>query len=267
MRKPVKLFIVEGENRDYRFLNEMLRCFMVGKYKTAVVAIPAAQNLYMLYEKLAEDDFETDVVEVLRESVPEACDRLKGICRREIDEVYLFFDLDAHQNNLPSGGVDAYDVIEQMLHFFDNETEHGRLYINYPMVEALYDFRRGQCEAFSKCYVPVDFGEEYKRLVSEGNMVSASHMGFEQWKDAIEVFAVRVKCLLGLEELSFDLYRKTVTTISIFESERTLCENTASVFVLCAFPEFLLDYFRVDFWNSRVRMSHFIFGNCPKHGR
>ena len=31
--------------------------------------------------------------------------------------------------------------IKQMINFFDNETEHGKLYINYPMIESYKHFK------------------------------------------------------------------------------------------------------------------------------
>lgn len=152
MADPVKLFIVEGESRDYRFVNEMTNCFLKGRYKTKVINLPAAQNIYMLYQKLVEDGFETDVVEVLRGTVKGASRILKGISRQDIDEVYLFFDYDVHQNNLKSE-IEPSMIITDMLKTFDNETENGRLYISYPMVEALFDYRVNDCLAFSNCFI------------------------------------------------------------------------------------------------------------------
>ena len=43
---------------------------------------------------------------------------------------------------------------------------------------------------------------------------------------------------------------------SIYEIEKDIFENENKVFVLSSFPEFLFDYFNVDFWNS-----HFIKTN------
>ena len=77
MNSPVTLFIVEGEARDRRFANEMKQCFLRPRDDLRVVCLPASQNIYMLYQRLAADDFETDVVEVLRESVPAAAKSLQ----------------------------------------------------------------------------------------------------------------------------------------------------------------------------------------------
>ena len=80
MRKPVKLFIVEGEDRDYRFVNDMVECFFKGRYSSTIINLPASQNIYMLYQKILKDEFETDVVEVLKETVEEAKIKLAKKC-------------------------------------------------------------------------------------------------------------------------------------------------------------------------------------------
>ncbi len=265
MREPITLFIVEGEKRDYRFAKEMERCFFVrGRHKITVISVPASQNVYMLYEQLREDDFDTDVVEILRERVPDARAKLEGVSRHSIDQIYLFFDFDPHQDNLTENGVASLDAIDTMLQVFDNETEHGKLFISYPMVEALYDYRRDCCQAFSGCFIPIDDVPDYKRMAGDGNDNASEHMEHNQWKEVIEVFALRVKCLLGLSSMSYELYRKKVTPLVLFQAQRKVYELRERVFVLSAFPEFLLDYFKRDFWNSHVKRTRYSFERCEK---
>ena len=81
----------------------------------------------MLWKKLKEDDFDTDIIEVLREEHEELKRQLEGINRDDFSEVYLFFDYDGHQNNLSED--DDSDVLEQMLVSFDEEL-HQRIYRN-----------------------------------------------------------------------------------------------------------------------------------------
>lgn len=78
----------------------------------------------MLWKKLEADDFETDIIEVLRESSKELQKLLEGLSREDFSEVFLFFDYDAHQTNL--GNADGQDALKQMLESFDNETENGK---------------------------------------------------------------------------------------------------------------------------------------------
>lgn len=261
MPSPVTLLIVEGEARDLRFAHWMQEHFLTGSGELRVVCLPAEQNIYMLYQKLAADDFETDVVEVLRESVPHAAECLSGISRDSVDQVYLFFDYDPHQNNVSHEDADA--MLEELITAFDNENEGGKLYISYPMVEALYDYRAGQCQSHSGCFVSAEDIPSYKRLSAEGNVNTDGRLGFPQWSDLISAFALRCKCLLDMDALSFDSYRERVTVAALYHEEMRLLREEGKVFVLSAFPEFLLDYFGPKFFNTRATMRNPKFDECP----
>lgn len=210
MNKPVKLFIVEGEDRDLRFVTEMAHCFFShGRYETRVLSLSAQQNIYMLYQILKQDSFESDIVEVLRENVDNARTTLANVSRQEIDEIYLFFDYDIHQDNIRhiSDSETPESVIRTLLRTFDNETENGKLYISYPMVEALYDCYDSMCQAFSACYVDIDSMSAYKTRSGDNNPIASSHMDILAWKNALNVFTLRVGCLFERPSLSFSEYR------------------------------------------------------------
>jgi hypothetical protein len=49
-------------------------------------------------------------------------------------QIFLFFDYD-FQNNI--GLKNLNPILNKMLDFFDDETDNGKLYINYPMIESL----------------------------------------------------------------------------------------------------------------------------------
>ena len=265
MSKRTVLFIVEGENRDYRFITEMTQCFLKGKYETKVISLAAAQNIYMLYQKLTEDEFNTDVVEVLREQSEDVADQLEGVERQDISEIYLFFDYDIQEHNLTINlDADANSVIEEMLDFFDNETENGKLYISYPMVEALYDYKEGLCESFTGCYIPFSELGNYKFLSGKDNPNASIHFKIEEWKTIIRVFVVRLQCLLLVDRIDFAWYRENVSSKNIYQCEKELSKKKQIVFVLSAFPEFLLDYFKIDFWNSMVKYSNQKYNSCCK---
>ena len=264
MGKPVKCFIVEGENRDIHFIKEMSQVFFKGRYESVVISLPAARNIYMLYEAMEKDNFETDLIELLREEVGEAREALEGVSRQNIDEVYLFFDFDIHQDNLPDG-EDPMVVLEKMIRFFDNETENGKLYVSYPMVEAIYDFKDGQCDPHTACWYPINRIGEYKRAVGDENRKAGSHFSkYEEWQMLISIFGLRVKCLFDLGKIDFSHYKSSITVKTVFERQKAMVEKFGLVFILSAFPEFLLDYFRSDFWRKHITRHKHKFDNCPK---
>ena len=261
MSEAIKLFIVEGEDRDLRFIKEMTQIFFRGKFSAKIIQLPAAQNIYMLYQKLEEDCFETEVVEVVRDTVKEAEFVLNGIQRQEIDEVYLFFDYDLHNNNLKKD-KNADEILISMLQFFNNETDNGKLYISYPMVEALYDYRDGMCQPFSNCFVKCNDICRYKDLSGNNNPKACMHRDIREWKMILAIFALRINCLFG-ESCSFEYYRNSVFPDTILREQQKIVKENQKVFVLSALPEFLLDYFKIDFWNTMVNLTKFRFIDCP----
>lgn len=100
-----------------------------------------------------------------------------------------FFSLiiDVHQTNL--GRADDGDVINQMLESFDNETENGKLYISYPMVEALRDFEAGKCGNGDNCFVEISVLAEYKNISSRNSLnPHFRDYNIDVWKEIIDVF-------------------------------------------------------------------------------
>lgn len=264
MSKPVKCFIVEGVSRDYRFVKDMSATFFKGKYESVVICLPAAQNIYMLYEKMVNDSFETDLIELLREDIQEAAKVLDGITRQSIDEVYLFFDYDIHQDNLLCGHT-PLNALYEMINYFDNETENGKLYISYPMVEAVYDYKEGQCDTFTKCWYPLDKIGDYKMLSGKENAMASRHfLKYNEWRMIIAVFGLRIECLFDLSKIDYVYYSKNVTVKSIYERQKEMMNETNSIFILSAFPEFLLDYFRRDFWTKHINRHNNSYDECPK---
>ena len=64
--RDYKAFIVEGEVREPQIIDNISKVFFShGNVK--IITLPAGENIYMLWKKLKEDDFNTDIIEVLRE--------------------------------------------------------------------------------------------------------------------------------------------------------------------------------------------------------
>jgi hypothetical protein len=260
--KDYKAFIVEGEAREPQVIDNISKVFFKqGNFK--IITLPAGENIYMLWKKLKADDFDTDIIEVLRESNKKIREQLEGLSRDDFSEVFLFFDYDAHQTNL--GESDGDDVINQMLESFDNETENGKLYISYPMVEALRDFKAGNCGNGDSCFIEISDLSEYKSISSKNSLnPHFRDYDIDVWKEIIDVFSMRVSCLLGnVEVISYEQYIDTARPYDIFMCEKALVGDN-KVFIISAFPEFLVDYFGMRLWRTCVKHTKKQLGiyNC-----
>lgn len=255
--------IVEGTFREPQILNNLIRTFFKGD-NYQVISLPAGENIYMLWKQLQEDQFETDIIEIVRDYCKSTAKQLEGLTRDDFAELFLFFDYDGHQNNL-SDEQNSEQVLEKMLEHFDNETENGKLYVSYPMVEALRDYFPGSCNPITKCLWEVSRLEEYKTASSVNNQnVSIKDYSYSNWCEVLNVYSMRVSCLYDKESvMSFEKYREEVTPLSVFERQNMYIQD-GKVFVLSAFPQFLLEYFAKPFWNSHVKFNSFRNEICSK---
>lgn len=130
------LFVLEGKVPDKRALGNFIDAFSAEmRIDGSQVVSVYGTNIYTLYKELknlqAEENEFGDIVEVVREHNPKS---LEGFTRSDFSDVYLFFDLDIHGRNI----VQACAEINEMVSGFDNETENGKIYVSYPMIESVY---------------------------------------------------------------------------------------------------------------------------------
>ena len=84
--RDYKAFIVEGEVREPQIIDNISKVFFAhGNFK--IITLPAEENIYMLWKKLKADDFDTDIIEVLRESNDVIREQLEGLSRVDFSEV------------------------------------------------------------------------------------------------------------------------------------------------------------------------------------
>lgn len=217
-------FIVEGESFEGKIITAMKKVFFkepVDVLKHNLITLPAAMNMYMLWKEVKDDPF-IDIIELVRDSSEKSKRELNGLGRDDFSSVYLFFDFDSQQANLSSGD-NPMKVLRSMIETFDNETELGKLYVSYPMAEALRDFERETCKAFSgSCYTPA----------------------------GINCYLARLSCLCGKNVKMSIPEAKTFSVESIFIFQTQLLSASGSTIILSAFADFILEYFTAEHLES-----------------
>ena len=128
------LFVFEGEEREPRIFKTLERLFF-GKGERIVRSF--GNNIYELYQKLKDLDGDGDIVSLLRENKAHEKDSPfpEGVRSSDFSEIYLFFDYEFQNSNLTLEEMNAR--LKEMLELFDDETDNGKLYVSYPMVESL----------------------------------------------------------------------------------------------------------------------------------
>nr|WP_317999540.1 hypothetical protein [uncultured Faecalibacillus sp.] len=262
MNKSKKIaFVIEENKTEPQIIYNIKEYFFKGLDVVPII-LPNATNIYTLWEKIKEDDEETDIIEIVKEEAlkqdqnqsMKKIDRMNKIDfrkmnRDEFSEVYLFFDYDGHNDNLPKD-KNPNDVLKSMLKTFDNETENGKMYISYPMVEAIKDYSIDTiCHEQNNCFSNISIGRNYKKQVSDYALINDfKRLDIIGWKFIIQKYINSCYCLLDIEHsLTKKEFVNRVTPTLIFDKQRHKYINRYGyIMVLSAFPEFLIDYFKEE---------------------
>lgn len=128
------LFVFEGKRREPDIFKTLEFLFFP---KGQAIVCSFGNNIYELYRQLDILDGAGDIVSILRDHNKNNPNSPFGpeVKSSDFSEIYLFFDYDFQNRNLPLDQMNRQ--ISEMLNLFNNETENGKLYINYPMIEAI----------------------------------------------------------------------------------------------------------------------------------
>lgn len=155
------LFIFEGEETE-KFIFEYFQRFFFSGANERSKMYAYKTNIYSLYKNVTESQ-DLDIVEILKEN--DKTGELAWLERRDqISDVYLFFDFDYHDSRHTAD--EACRKVREMLEFFCDETDNGKLYISYPMVEALYYTKQLPDNNFRDYIVTRDESANFKALCS-----------------------------------------------------------------------------------------------------
>lgn len=123
------LFVFEGGKVEPAIFESIGKLFLSGEELRTVVCGFDLPTLYSRLKNNGEDLFRSLPLSDNGIIVPEG-KRVDTL----FSQIFLFFDYD-FQNRM--GLEKLNEILEEMLEFFDDETENGKLYVNYPMVESL----------------------------------------------------------------------------------------------------------------------------------
>lgn len=247
------LFVFEGAKREPDLFRAIETLFFQDKQS---IVCSFGNNIYELYNELQSYEGDGDIVSILKERYQGQADSpFKDDLRSsDFSEIYLIFDYDFQNKNLPL--EDMNSQIEEMLALFNDETDNGRLYINYPMVEAIRYTKtlpdselvsRKQCTDYSfksiadtfSDYKSLDFLTLSTRRAATEKEIKSRH---GNWSLLIAQNVSKANYLCsGKNEIPDD--KGAVSQMAIFEAQKEYLISSESVSILSAFPLFLFDYF------------------------
>ena len=240
------LFVFEGEKTEPQIL-ESLKTTLFPSIEDFELYACYGSHIYSLYKKLEKDD-DLDIVELLREKNKQ---RLSNISRNDIALVYLFFDYD------PQTDQECNKVIPQMLEKFSNETENGKLFISYPMVEAVKDSASENFLCVENRSIPRIHSINYKSIVHtkiESALKYFAKYTTGTWQRIIKQNLRQASWILHDKDMMPDIdTAKQMSQSDIYDAEYTkYIKQQNRIAILSAFPFFIMEYFPKEFIQKSI---------------
>ena len=248
------LFVFEGARAESMYVDKLEQNFLGNRISVKCVY---DAEIYQLYKRLKAEEFAFDMVNLLKERNEDNAAILRDYTRDSFAYIYLFFDYDAHSTMADDG------KLEEMLKFFNNETENGQLYISYPMLEAIRHYKdmesfkeltvkckRSNCPYKNDCEnVEACMGEpHYKTISAQECRPQLTNINQYTKEICQELIRAHVSKMNYLVHDVFDLPDQIESQSTIFEKQQKkhINHKCPEVAVLSAFPIYVLDYYGVE---------------------
>lgn len=241
------LFIFEGASYEPPLYEGIKSLFFPRSNDQIICSF--CSSIYTFYKRLKEDfDGFADVVDVLKIELikTDPGNELFNYKSSDFESIYLFFDYDFYRGNLDLKNAQ----VRELLAFFNEETENGRLFISYPMVESIQYTKELPDKDFHQYSVKREdsIGEVFKKKARQ----FCFYRGYaflkdaENWKHIVKQNVVKANDLT-MGSLSWPTNKDDVDQMAVFEAQ--LSKHVIphdDVGILNAFPLFLFYYFPAE---------------------
>lgn len=236
------LLVFEGERTERLIWNSLHR-FHLNDAKSPVVYGIYGGEIYSLFHKM-EADPDLDLFSLIKEDYRNA-GLLDGVLKDQVSEIYLFFDYDGHA---PAA---TDEKLLKMLTFFNEETENGKLYLSYPMVESLRHLHPDV--PFDSLSVECKLKVGYKGIVVKESLAAYHDVTIYTDAQWAHVLLEHCKKLNSLMVGQFSFPAEYFDQSSVFKQQLDrFIVPESKVSVLSAFPIFLLDYYGCAAFDGRL---------------
>lgn len=231
------LFIVEGEKMEPKIMNHILAVYGLDK---RYEVIPYRTNIYGLYKEMFSDGHpeEWDLLQIMKSHAKED---EKAIFDCYYSDIVLVFDMELQHPGF------SVDKIREMASYFTESSDMGKLYINYPMVEAFYHMKSVPDRAYNSYEIAVSdvlVKGKYKDIVKKLCRCGS-------FDDFFKRIATRAQCTVlirqNIDKARLFVYgnaesKDVPDQNSILQAELSYWEESEKIKVLCTCIFFIADY-------------------------
>ena len=229
------LFVFEGERTEKQISDNLTRYFV---NENTVVQCAYCNNIYKLHKEISNDN-DLDTFLLLKE-LPSNREVLSRFSSDDFAEIYMFFDYDGHDTSADD------QKIKEALKFFNEETNSGKLYISYPMVEALKHITINN--NFKDLKVEAKSNINYKHLVSTQAKKELINFGSYTKDTWLMLIDLHLRKMNYITNGSYTLPLGIIPQNIIFSKQEEKYINIDStVAILSSFPIFLFEYYGHEF--------------------
>lgn len=161
MGKSKILVIVEGAKTDVNLMKRLLNIYGISETHKI---ISYNTNIYTLYNQLPNDYDEYEDFDLLQLLKEREIDQSKlDLLNERYSDILLIFDLD------PQDPQFKPEKIIKMANYFTESTNMGKLYLNYPMVEAFYHMESIPDDKYNDYTVTLEVlkKKKYKQMIHD----------------------------------------------------------------------------------------------------
>ncbi len=222
------LLIVEGEKDEIRILGSEshgLLSLIGGDYEI----VPFANPIYELYDAYVNGEYD-DIVSYLRINKGLEIDS-DILSKNAFSAIYLVFDYEPQDHKYSDR------KIKELLSIFNNETELGKLYINYPMVEAYYHLKSLPDYEYNDRVVSLENlnGKNYKKLVNTSTCLRKNNI------TNINLCYIIMQNYIKAQRIT-NSNGQLIDHNKILNSQLSLKKERNEIYVLSTFPFIAIDY-------------------------
>lgn len=251
------LFVFEGDDREPHVYKTIERLYFPKDNDNIICSF--GNNIYDLYGEMVGFDGDGDFVSLLREHLKERGDStLDGIKSSDISEIFLFFDYDFQNSQFSLEEINSR--VKEMLLMFTDETENGKLYINYPMVESLRYTKELPDENYVSYFISREECKDFKHLAREFSAYdSFDHIMFKEGETPTKEKYLKIKDNwaylkeMNVSKANFIINNENktpadkadISQLRIFNAQKEkYVDIEEKVAIINSFPIFIYEYLR-----------------------
>lgn len=251
------LLIVEGAKAEPNLMNRYKEALNTDELSIEIISFKT--NIYVLYQTIKKLNYDfnnidtTDTLDVLKDIFlhqgrMEEAEQLNA----QYPYIYLLFDLDLQDSHRPN----KKEIVKEMMDYFSDETDHGLLLIDYPMVEAFRDYHKPAPDPlYKERSISIHELTNYKHIVKErGNTSKLYFFGKKAFIAILKQNLMKANQIVNSAYTlpNYEDFQKFTIGKDIFQNEFQIIEKEEKIMVLCTALFIYPYYFGKEYYEKNV---------------